>query len=127
MASLVLIVIALGLRVWPGELRAEFARPAPLLRALFAIGVVMPALTIGAAMVFTIDPLIETALVALALSPLPPALVLKHDGVGGSKAYSATLLVVTGVCAVGLIPAWLIVLGHIPGLTADVATVRVVA
>jgi len=124
--SMALLVASLGMRVTSAALRDEFLHPSRMLRALFAIGIVMPLLTIGAVRVLALDPVVEVALVALSMSPLPPGLLLKHRWVDTAEAYSATLLLVAACCAVLFVPFWLVIAQVMPGLGDSLPTLRII-
>jgi bile acid:Na+ symporter, BASS family len=70
---------------------------------------VRPPATLLAVRLLALDPVVEAALIALSMSPLPPGLLLKHGKVASDEAYTAALLLVAGLCAVLVIPFWLAV------------------
>src|SRR5579864_4017445 len=102
--SIILIVFALGLQAGPEDAVAVFRRPTQFLRSLAAMDVVMPIVAVGLAKSFDLNPAVEIALVALALSPVPPILPRKELKAGGGSPYVFGLLVSAGVVAVVFIP-----------------------
>jgi BASS family bile acid:Na+ symporter len=108
-ASIVLTVTALGLRARRGDVRSLLADRDRLARSLVAMDGVMPLLAVTLAMLFHLHPAAEVALVALAVSPVPPLLPKKEVKSGGRGSYAVGLLVVTAVLAVVIVPAavWL--------------------
>jgi BASS family bile acid:Na+ symporter len=72
--SIVLNVVALGLKATPAAATCLFRRPRELGRAFLSMNVVMPLLALGLAMAFDLNPAVKIALVALAVSPIPPML-----------------------------------------------------
>jgi len=103
-ASLALLVFSLGLSATLQDTTHLFRRPGQLARALVAMFVVMPITALILAR--TLDPpaAVKIALVALALSPLPPTFSRKALKQGGRLSYVAGLLVAATLLAVPLIP-----------------------
>jgi BASS family bile acid:Na+ symporter len=104
-ASIVLTVAALGLRARRGDVRSLLTDRGRLARSLLAMHLVMPLLAVGLAMAFDLHPAVEVALVALAVSPVPPLLPKKELKVGGRDSYAVGLAVVSAVIAVAMVPA----------------------
>ena len=116
MESKQLIILALQVSIWatvfsfglkaraglPGYL-AE--RPNLMARAIVAMLVVMPVVALIIARVFSFEPVVEVALVALALSPVPPLLPGKETKGGGNGAFAVGLLAVIGLLSIVSIPA----------------------
>ena len=103
-ASLALLVVSLGLRATLQDTTHLFRRPGQLARALLAMFVVMPITALILARAFHPHPAVKIAVVALALSPLPPTFPRKATKQGGSLSYVAGLLVAATLVAVPLIP-----------------------
>jgi BASS family bile acid:Na+ symporter len=104
-ASIVLTVTALGLRARRGDVRSLLADRGRLARSLLAMNGVMPVLAVTLVMSFDLHPAVEVALVALAVSPVPPLLPKKEVKSGGRGSYAVGLLVVTAVLSVLTVPA----------------------
>jgi BASS family bile acid:Na+ symporter len=104
-ASIVLTVTALGLRARRGDVRSLLADHGRLARSLLAMHLVMPLLAVGLAIAFVLHPAVEVALVALAVSPVPPLLPKKELKAGGRDSYAVGLAVVSAVLAVAIVPA----------------------
>ncbi|MFZ0208400.1 MAG: hypothetical protein WAL59_20225, partial [Roseiarcus sp.] len=68
-SSIFLNVFAIGLEASTSEAAYLFRRPGELVRAFFAVNVVMPLFAAILALVFNLNPAVEIALVALAISP----------------------------------------------------------
>src|SRR3954451_22154724 len=103
-ASLALLVFSLGLSATLQDTTHLFRRPGQLARALVAMFVVMPITALILARAFHPHPAVKIALVALALSPLPPTFSRKALKQGGRLSYVAGLLVAATLVAVPLIP-----------------------
>src|SRR3954470_3982399 len=103
-ASLALLVISLGLSATPQDITYLLRRPGRLARALLAMFVIMPVTALILTRAFDPPAAVKIALVALALSPLPPTFSRKALKQGGSLSYVAGLLLAATLVAVPLIP-----------------------
>jgi len=111
LVSMVLLVFGLGLRCVAGEATYVLRRPALLARSLLAMSVLMPLLMIGLVLSFDLKPPVRIALVALALSPVPPFLPGKQLRVSASAGYTFGLFVAAASFAVVLVPAVMTLIG----------------
>ena len=103
-ASIWLTVFALGLEVSIEDVLFLGRKPALLLRSLLAMDVIMPLVAVALAVAFDLRPAVKIALVALALSPVPPVLPKKQMKAAGASAYAFGLLVTAGLFAIVFIP-----------------------
>lgn len=108
-ASIMLIVLSLGLRTSMNDVLWLPRRPARLLRSVAAIYLVVPAAAVGLCLAFPLALPVKIALVALAVSPLPPLLPMKQEGAGAEHAYALSLLVCAALLSIVLTPllTWL--------------------
>lgn len=111
-ASVLLIVFGFGLQASGRDLLYLFRRPSLLARSLVAMFVVMPVLAVVLVRVLELRQSLEIALVALAISPVPPLLPKKQDTAGGESAYALALMAVVSLLAIAVVPLSLWVLGH---------------
>ncbi len=111
-ASVLLIVFGFGLQASGRDLLYLFRRPSLLARSLVAMFVVMPILAVVLVRVLELRQSLEIALVALAISPVPPLLPKKQDTAGGESAYALGLMAVVSLLAIAVVPLSLWVLGH---------------
>ena len=111
-ASVLLIVFGFGLQTSGRDLFYLFRRPSLLARSLVAMFVVMPILAVVLVRVLELRQSLEIALVALAISPVPPLLPKKQDTAGGESAYALGLMAVVSLLAIAVVPLSLWVLGH---------------
>ena len=102
--SIMLSVIAIGLRATFTDTTYLFNRPALLARALIAMNVIMPAVAVFIALSLNLNAHVEIALVALSVSPIPPILPNKMLKAGGTEQYTIGLLVAASLLSVVLIP-----------------------
>src|SRR5689334_20587568 len=86
-ASIVLTVFGLGLSARWGDAPSLLRRPGQLLRSLLAMTVIMPLFAVALAGAFALHPAVKIALVALAVSPVPPFLPKKELRAGGGTSY----------------------------------------
>ncbi len=103
--SLALMVLAVGLTARPRDATYLFRHWGLLIRSLLAMHVIMPLITVWAAVMFELDPVVKVALVALSVSPMPPFLPSRALRSGGNSAYVISLLTIVSVLSVVVIPA----------------------
>jgi len=83
MVSIVLAVLGLGLTTSWNDVTYLLRKPGLLARSLLSMYVIMPFICACAALIFRLPPTVKVALMALAISPLPPFLP-KNNGHAGS-------------------------------------------
>ena len=125
MASVMLTVVALALEAAPADLTSVLRRPGLLLRSFVAMNVVMPLAAVALALAFDLHPAIKIALVALALSPIPPLLPKTQLKAGGDSSFIYGLLVASGLIAVVFIPLALEVIERIFGFALELSAGRI--
>lgn len=113
MASLVGMVFCLGMKATMDEVLYLVRRPGFLIRSLVSMYVVMPVFAIAVALLFPVALEVKAALVALAVSPVPPILPAKQTRAGGSASYADSLLVVAAFATLLVVPVAMAVLGAI--------------
>jgi BASS family bile acid:Na+ symporter len=124
-ASIVLIVFVLGLNVRPRDAVYLFRRPGKLLRSLLSMNVVMPLFAAGVVAAFELHPAVEIALIALAVSPIPPLLPRKSLKAGGEASYTFGLLVAAALLAIVFVPVAVDLLGRAFGRPARMSPAAV--
>ncbi|RBP03085.1 BASS family bile acid:Na+ symporter [Roseiarcus fermentans] len=110
-ASIVLAVFAIGLASRVDDTLFLLRRPGLLLRSILAINVVMPLVAAAMAWVFDLPEAVEVALVALAVSPVPPLLPKKQVKARGQPSYAIGLLVAAALVAIVFVPLAVELLG----------------
>jgi len=103
-ASIVLSVFGLGLNASSQHATYLFRRRSQLVRSLLSMYVVVPLFAVALVAAFALHPGVKIALVALAVSPVPPVLPRKALKAGGEEAYTIGLLVATALLAIVFIP-----------------------
>jgi BASS family bile acid:Na+ symporter len=120
-ASIVMMVFALGMQSSFRDAIWLFHTPWLLLRSLFSISIVMPTFVVAVAMWLEIHPSIKLALVALALSPVPPVLPLKQGRAGGDPHYAIGLLSCAALFAIVMVPLSVELVGAVAGRDLSIA------
>ena len=103
-ASIALTVVALGLRAEPGDATSVLRDPPRLARTMLAMVILMPLFAITLVLLFDLHPAVKIALVALAVSPVPPLIPKKVLKAGGDATYMVGLLVAVSVLSIVTIP-----------------------
>lgn len=120
--SVLLMAISLGLRATLADatslIRNLFRPPRSLLRALVAMNVIVPVVAVLVAKAFDLHQAVKIALLAMAVSPIPPILPGKQLKFGGRPAYVFGLLVAVSLAAILLVPLDVDILGRIFGREA---------
>jgi bile acid:Na+ symporter, BASS family len=107
--SIALGVLALGMQATFTDAMSVFRNPRDLGRAFLAMNVFMPLLALGLGLAFNLHPAVKIALVALAVSPVPPFFPKKAVKASGSENYSIGLLVATALLAIAVIPITMLI------------------
>jgi BASS family bile acid:Na+ symporter len=123
--SIMLTVLGLGLTATVQDATFLLRRPALLGRAVFSMNVVMPVVVALIASRFELPLEIKVALIALAVSPVPPILHKRQITAGGSREYAVGLLVAMSLLAIILVPLTVAILNQIFGRAASIGPLAV--
>src|SRR5215510_4450493 len=123
--SMAFIVLGVALNAKFSDLVYLLRKPGLLVRSLLAMYVIMPFFAIAVALLFELNPLVEAALVALALSPVPPLLPKKEVKAGGAPSYVLGLLAVAAIVSIVYVPLAAELVGRAFGRHSEVSTARV--
>lgn len=110
--SIFLTVFGFGLAASVDDVLYLLKRPGLLVRSLIAMFLVMPLFAIFMARAFDYHRAVEIALVALAISPVPPLLPRRVTKAGGQHSYGLGLMVTATVLSIVFIPLALDVIGR---------------
>ena len=124
-ASLFLLVFGIGLHATPGDGAYLLRRPGLLARSFLAMFVCMPLFAVWMTIAFALRPAVAMALVALALSPVPPVLPIKADRADGSRSYIIGLFVAASLAAIVIVPLEVRLLGGYLGLPFEMHPIAV--
>jgi BASS family bile acid:Na+ symporter len=111
--SIIATVFGFGLKATTDDMLYLARRPGLLLRSLFAMLVLMPVMAILLVQAFEFPRVVEIALVALAISPVPPLLPNREGKAGGLASYGLGLMVTLGVLSIVVVPAAVALLSRI--------------
>ena len=124
-ASVLALVFALGLGASFEDATYLFRHPAKFLRALIAMYLVVPVAATVLAMGFQFKPAIEVALIAVAISPVPPVLPRRQLSLGARSNHVYGLLISMSVAAIVMVPLAVSLLAAVFGRPARVDVVDV--
>ena len=102
--SVVLLVFSIGLETTYKDIVYLFRRPGQLLRSFLSMNILMPVLAGVIALNFDLRPPVKIALVALAISPVPPLLPKRQAKAGATGAYPIGLLFAMALLSIAFIP-----------------------
>jgi bile acid:Na+ symporter, BASS family len=129
-ASIVLTVLGFGLSAtWP-QATYLFRNPPLLLRAVVSMSVVMPVIVTFLTTLFDFRFDVKVALVALAVSPVPPMIQKKELTAGGRMDYVVGLMVAMSVLAIVTVPLSLWILDRVfdrHGVLGPAAVAKIMA
>jgi BASS family bile acid:Na+ symporter len=114
--SVFCVVFSLGLEAKPSDAVFLLRRPALLVRSLLAMNIVMVAFAVAVAELFSLSPEVKVAILALAVSPVPPVLPKKNRKAGGDSAYGIGLLFVAVLASLVIVPVSIDLLGRYFGV-----------
>ena len=126
-ASVFLNVLALGLSARLTDAIYVLRRPGLLLRGLLAMAVIMPLFAAGLGVAFDLHPVVKVALVALAVSPVPPLLPRKQLNAGGNASEAVGLLATAALVSVVTIPVAISAIGRALGKETHVPMAAIAA
>ncbi|GGP18849.1 bile acid:sodium symporter [Silvimonas iriomotensis] len=124
-ASIMLMILALGLTARPADLLYMRAHPGKLLRSLLSMYGVMLLLAIIACKWFRFDHAVSVVILVLPLAPIPPLLPKKQTRAGGDASHAVGLVVAASLFAVIWIPVAIQLLQVVFGITLVSAEVPV--
>jgi bile acid:Na+ symporter, BASS family len=102
--SVFLMVLGLGLAATWADVTYLLRDPRLLARSFLSMFVVMPVICVCVALYFHLPPAIKVALVALAISPVPPLVPQKEVTAGGHPAYALSLVSLAAVFSIVFVP-----------------------
>jgi BASS family bile acid:Na+ symporter len=100
-------------------------RPGLLARSLIAMFVIMPTVAIALAAAFEFKHVVEVALVALSISPVPPLLPKREGQAGGRRPYALGLMALLALLSIVLVPVALGVLKRLVHHPLDMSPIAV--
>ncbi|MCU1532865.1 MAG: hypothetical protein JWO49_2436 [Arthrobacter sp.] len=113
--STALTVFGFGLAASVRDVLFVVRHPRMLVISLVSMFIVMPFIALALAWVFDPPQVARVALVALALSPVPPLFPGKARKAGGNTSYGLGLMATVSVLSIVLVPVWVEFLGALMG------------
>jgi BASS family bile acid:Na+ symporter len=123
--SVVLTVFGYGLQTTRADLLYVVKRPGLLVRSLLSVFVIMPVIAFALARLFDIRHVVEVALVALAISPVPPLLPMKEHKAGGEASYGLGLMALLALLAIPAAPLAVEVLHRFSGQSLEISAAAI--
>src|SRR5450631_3731412 len=118
--SILLTVFSIGLNASWQDALSLFRNPWLLIRSVLSMNVIMPLVAAGLVVVFDLSASVKIALVALAISPVPPILPKKELKAGGHASYAVGLLVAIALLAIVTVPVTMTWFAHAFDRTANI-------
>lgn len=118
-AGILLIVISIGVRARPEDTLQLIRNPRLGLRAMAAMFVLVPAFVLLVTWLLPLDQPVRAALLALAVSPMPPIISKKEIKLGGDANYAIGLQVLGTIVSIGVVPFMLILAGMVFGIRGE--------
>lgn len=115
--SIVLSVVALGMRARAVDVLYLFQHWHLGLKAFAAMFLVVPAVALVLALNFDLRPEVKVALLVLSLSPVPPLLPNKQSKAGGEDCYITSLLIAAALASLAVMPLGLQLFGKLFGVS----------
>ena len=122
--SVAALILAIGLGATVKDLLYLWHRPRLLLRALLAMYVLVPLAAFLIVSFWPMPPGVKAALLVLAVSAGAPLLPRKLGKVGGST-FTVSLVVVTSLVAIVLVPLWVALLARHFGVSVELSPMTV--
>jgi bile acid:Na+ symporter, BASS family len=123
--SIMLIVAGLGMHARWQDAFDLFRHPRLLIPSLLSMNVIMPLVAVGLVVAFDLPLPVKIALVALAISPVPPLLPNKEAKAGGRVSYAIGLLTALAIFSIVIVPITVSLLASAFGGSGHVAPTQV--
>jgi len=103
-ASMMLVVFTIGLRARPADLAFAIRRPRLLLRGIFAVNIVVPAVAVALCLLFPVDRATAAGLIIMAVSPLAPLVPGKMFKAGADEEFVVGTYVALVLASLVMVP-----------------------
>ncbi|MFC0219166.1 bile acid:sodium symporter family protein [Pseudochelatococcus lubricantis] len=123
--SILFLVFTIGLSARREDAIYLVQHRALFLRSILAMNVIMVVVAAAIAALFHLPRPVSIALVALAVSPVPPILANKQRGAGGSATYTIGLLVAASLMAIVLAPLAVRLVGAAFGHDTGISALKI--
>ncbi|MFL6736306.1 MAG: bile acid:sodium symporter family protein [Sphingomonas sp.] len=119
-ASLVLLVLAIGLQSSWSDIAYTWQRPALLVRGFVAVNVIVPLCAVLLCLVLPVDKMTKAGLVIMAVSPLAPFAIGKMMKTGADRAYVVGTYSALMAMSILVVPVTFGLIGILAGRDASV-------
>ena len=119
-ASLVLLVLAVGLQSSWSDIAYTWQRPALLVRGFVAVNVIVPLCAVLLCLVLPVDKMTKAGLVIMAVSPLAPFAIGKMMKTGADRAYVVGTYSALMAMSIVVVPVTFGLIGLLAGRDASV-------
>lgn len=113
LTSVMLVVASIGMSTRQGTALGFLKDPAPVSKAMLAMFVAMPLFTLLVTWALPLDPAVRIALLALAISPMPPVMPLTQAKVGADTEYAIGIQVAACATALAAAPLFILLLEEV--------------
>jgi BASS family bile acid:Na+ symporter len=120
--SVACTVLGFGLKATSQDLRYLIRRPSLLGRSLLSVLVVVPAIVIVGTSMLPLRHTVEVALIAWAISPLPPLLPGTERTAGERRSYAIALMAMLALLSIVFVPLAVELLARLYGRSLTVAS-----
>jgi BASS family bile acid:Na+ symporter len=130
--SIFLIIFAVGLTTGWKDAMYLLKRPGLLIKSILSMNIIMPLIALAAAVVFDINRAVLFAMIAFAVSPVPPMLPKKVAKAEGGSPYAIALLITAASLSVIFVPLSMYLMGQYMGRQAvihgsDIAKIVIIS
>jgi len=123
--SILCTVFGFGLHATKADLLYLVHRRGLLARSLLAVFVIVPLVAIALVQLFDFRHAAEVALVALAISPLPPLLPQKEMKAAGHRGYGLGLMATLALVSIVTVPVWAAILEHVSARPIEASAIAI--
>jgi bile acid:Na+ symporter, BASS family len=119
-ATVFTVMFDLGLAIVPGDFRRAWKHPGLMLKGLFSVLVVVPAVALLVTRMFELARPVEIGIVLMAISPGAPVALRRSLNAGGDRAFAPALQIAVAILAVVSMPLWIAALDEVYGASASI-------
>ena len=119
------VMVALGLGTRVADVRMQLSRPRLLIRALFAVVVIVPAVAVPIAWGLGLDWSDQVGIALMTIAPAAPVALRRSIDAGSHRAFAATLQMAAAIVAVITMPLFIALLNPLYSGRASIAPAAV--
>jgi bile acid:Na+ symporter, BASS family len=123
--SVMLMLLGFGMTATWREATYLLRTPKLLARAVLSMNIIMPIIAALWVSIFALPLHVKVALIALAVSPVPPAIFKNEISAGGRREYVIGLMVAMSLLAIVLVPLTVVIYDRVFGASAEVTPLTV--